>query len=121
MSRIGKRRWWIYAVVFVVGALSLWDVWRGPIRVYLDEDRTRASILEQIPIGSSEYHALDQMKRSGFTCERVEDMDIDRFPTSGIYCARPCRDIRAPMASWRVSIFLAGGSVADVVVVFGSP
>lgn len=94
---------------------------RGRIPLYFDEERTRISILEHIPIGTDSGQAKRQMERTGFLCEVYDNLNMQGYPPTALYCGKPSRDIRAPMASWRVSLFLVRGSVSDVLVIFGSP
>ena len=128
----GRGRMIGAAIIFLVllCAFLLWN--RRRIPLYKDNDRTRASILKAVPVGTPTDTAKGLMERAGFVCELMENASLIRrnsiTQTSSridnqtfLHCDRERTTVLLVCNKrWQVSLLVPNGTVDDVEVSFGT-
>jgi hypothetical protein len=80
-------------------------------------EKTRAGILERVPVGTPVERAADIMRANGFTCESMRNAAfLDRERIDFLYCDRERAVGLMVGRRWQVALVEEEGRVMDVLV-----
>jgi hypothetical protein len=108
---VRRRAVLLGALVLIAAARLVSLIWRGDrVRLYADEQRTLASVLERVPVGSTVVHALEVMERSRFKCSLQRNVvGPDLRSVSLLNCRRDTLTWSIVVErNWGVVFYLAG-------------
>ena len=96
-----------FAVTLVIALGFVWLFGQRRIRLYRDDARTRAAVLERVPVGTAIDSARQIIEAAGFVCALEDDVDLTPDPwRNRLYCARSgCGGIGR--REWRISFYFA--------------